>query len=241
MLRGYSFRPRRFRLRWGALALAAAACAAGIALGQWQTRRAGEKLALAAKRETSLKNPPFVLGASPASAAQLVDRRVAARGAFVAERTVFLDNRNRGGKPGYEVVTPLLLAPSLAVLVRRGWVERSSAGDGGRSEVRTPNGVVRVQGIALARLPRALEVSERPGGAVRQNLEIAEYAREIGLALQPIVIQQANDTGDGLARDWPAPDFGVDMHRAYALQWYALAALAAVLGIVLSFRRVGQG
>jgi cytochrome oxidase assembly protein ShyY1 len=53
------------------------------------------------------------------------------------------------------------------------------------------------------------------------------------------VIQQCSDDGDGLRRDWPRPDFGIDVHRAYAVQWYALAGLAAVLGIVLSFRRVG--
>jgi cytochrome oxidase assembly protein ShyY1 len=75
-------------------------------------------------------------------------------------------------------------------------------------------------------------------GGVRQNLGIGEYATETGLALQPVVIQQHNDNRDGLARDWPKPDFGVDKHRAYALQWYSLAALGAVLGLFFSFRRV---
>jgi cytochrome oxidase assembly protein ShyY1 len=75
---------------------------------------------------------------------------------------------------------------------------------------------------------------------VRQNVDIEAYAKEIGVPLQPIVIQQRNDNGDGLLRDWPRPDFGRDMNRAYAVQWYALAALAAVLGIVFSFRRVRE-
>jgi cytochrome oxidase assembly protein ShyY1 len=30
----------------------------------------------------------------------------------------------------------------------------------------------------------------------------------------------------------------VDMHEAYALQWYSLAALAVILALALSFRRV---
>ena len=217
------------------LALAAAGCAAGIALGNWQGRRAAEKTALAAELAAALREAPLRIGAEPLRPGELVNRHVEATGAFAADRTVYLDNRNRGGRPGYEVVTPLLLAPSTAVLVQRGWVER-----GARDSVRTPAGRQRIDGIALEHLPRAFAAGSEQG-AVRQNLEIDAYAKETGLALQPIVIQQRNDDGDGLSRDWPKPDFGVDMHRAYALQWYSLAALCAVLGVVFSFRRVAQG
>lgn len=216
------------------LALAGAACAAGIALGNWQSGRAEEKLALAEKLDAGMKEPAVRLSASPIATEDLLHRHVAASGAFIAERSVFLDNRNRDGKPGYEVVTPLSLSPSTAVLVQRGWVERSR-----REEVRTPPGVQRIDGIAFARLPHALELTEKSEKSVRQNLDISAYAREIGVALQPIVIQQHNDNGDGLARDWPRPDFGRDTNRAYALQWYSLATLAAVLGLVFSLRRVG--
>jgi cytochrome oxidase assembly protein ShyY1 len=233
MRRGYSF---RFRLRYGPLVLAAAGCAAGIALGNWQTRRGAEKVALAEALDASLRNPPVAIAAAPVRADELVNRHVEARGAFAAARTVYLDNRNRGGRPGYEVVTPLMLSPSVAVLVQRGWVER-----GARERVSVPAGAQHIDGIALARLPRAFSAGGGERGPIRQNLDIAGYAKETGLALQPVVIQQRNDNGDGLARDWPRPDFGVDTHRAYALQWYSLAGLSAVLGIVFSFRRVAQG
>ena len=235
MLRGYSFRPRRFRLRFWPLALAAAGCAAGIALGNWQGGRAAEKVALGEELAAALRSPPIAIGASPVRAADLVNRHVAASGAFVSERTVYLANRNRGGRPGYEVVTPLALSPQLAVLVQRGWVAREA-----REKLRTPGGTQRVDGIALEHLPRAFAFSGEESGDVRQNLDIESYATEAGLRLQPVVVQQRNDNGDGLVRDWPRPDLGVDTHRAYALQWYSLAALSAALGVVFCFRRVGQ-
>jgi cytochrome oxidase assembly protein ShyY1 len=34
---------------------------------------------------------------------------------------------------------------------------------------------------------------------------------------------------DGLVRAWPAPDFGIDTHRIYMVQWYAFALLATLL------------
>ncbi|TMI45909.1 MAG: SURF1 family protein, partial [Betaproteobacteria bacterium] len=52
-------------------------------------------------------------------------------------------------------------------------------------------------------------------------------------------IEQRSDSGDGLLREWPRPDAGIERHESYALQWYSLAALAVILAAVLSFRRIG--
>jgi surfeit locus 1 family protein len=206
---GYSFRPRLW-----ALALAAAACAAGIALGNWQSGRADEKRALGARLE-----------------------RVALQGEFVPKYTVYLDNKTRRGRAGYEIVTPLNISGSAShVLVNRGWIEAGATREV-LPEVRTPAGEVRIEGLALPRLERVMSLGRSPTGRLRQNLDIAAYAAETGLALQPRVIEQHSDSGDGLARDWAPHDAGVEKHQAYALQWYSLAALAVVLFIALSFKK----
>lgn len=208
MPRGYSFRPRLW-----ALALAAAACAAGIALGNWQSRRADEKRALAEHVQ-----------------------RIAVTGEFLPERSVLLDNKLRGGRAGYEVVAPLRLAEGIHVLVNRGWIAAPPRRDE-LPRVMTPPGRLRIEGIVLSHLPRTLKLGAPAKGPVRQSVELEEFAAESGLALQAFVIQQHSDTGDGLARDWPPPDAGIEKHQAYSFQWYSLAALALVLGVVLSFRR----
>jgi cytochrome oxidase assembly protein ShyY1 len=104
-------------------------------------------------------------------------------------------------------------------------------------DVPTPGGTVRIEGLSLDRLPRSLHLKEEAKSRVRQNLDVDAYSAETGLQLQPRVIEQHSDAPDGLARDWPPHDAGVEKHEAYALQWYALAALAVVLAIVFSFRR----
>jgi surfeit locus 1 family protein len=208
MIAGYSFRFRPW-----VLAAAAAGCAAGIALGAWQTGRAQEKRTAAAAVQTAI-----------------------VRGAFDARHTVFLDNKLRHRQPGYEVVTPLKIAGSDEhVLVNRGWIAAPATRDV-LPEVRTPAGVVSVEGVAQARLPRLL-VHGAPRGNVRQTLEIEAFAAETGLRLQPRFIEQHSALDDGLVREWPRADFGVEKHESYALQWYSLAALAAILGLVFSFRK----
>lgn len=208
MPRGYSFRPRLW-----ALALAAAACAAGIALGNWQSRRAEERRALAEHLQ-----------------------RIVVTGEFLAERTVLLDNKLRGGRAGYEVVAPLRLAEGIHVLVNRGWIAAPPRRDQLPAVV-TPPGRLRIEGVVLSHLPRTLKLGGPEKGPVRQSVELKEFAAETGLTLQAFVIQQHSDTGDGLARDWPPPDAGIEKHQAYSFQWYSLASLAVVLALVLSFRR----
>ena len=202
-----------------------------IALGNWQSRRATEKRELAAALDRAAQSVPVDLPAQ-----DVIHRRVAARGTFVPQHTVFLDNKLRNGRPGYEVVTPLRLShSSWDVLVNRGWV----AAPASRQQlpaVRTPGTDLRVEGIALERIPHALE-PKPSSGPVRQNLDIAAFAAETGLKLLPLVVEQHSDSGDGLARDWPRPDLGIEKHESYSLQWYSFAALAVVLGIIFSFRR----
>ena len=234
MFRGYSFRPRLW-----ALAAAAIACALFVSLGNWQSRRAAQKRDLAATFDRAMNSPPITLPAAPVDAAKLVRQHVAARGEFLPERTVHLDNKLRSGRTGYEVVTPLRIGRSAwHVLVNRGWVAAPASRET-LPEVRTPAGEVQVDGIALERIPHALAAGVS-SGRVRQNLDIAAFAAETGLELQPIVVEQRSDSGDGLLRDWPRPDLGIEKHESYSLQWYSFAALAIVLAVVLSFRRVAQ-
>jgi surfeit locus 1 family protein len=232
MLRGYSFRPRGWTF-----ALAAAACAAFIALGNWQSRRADAKRVLAREFDEAARAAPIELPPARIDALALIHRRVAARGVFVPERTVLLANRMRQARAGYEVVTPLRLGDSSwHVLIDRGWIAAPQTA-GVLPQVRTPPGEQHIDGIALERLPRALETGVSPGGNVRQNLDLAAFAAETGLALEPLVIEQHSPADDGLARDWPRADLGIEKHESYALQWYTFAALAIVLAVVLSFRR----
>jgi surfeit locus 1 family protein len=66
---------------------------------------------------------------------------------------------------------------------------------------------------------------------LRQNLDPARFAADTGLRVLPVVIEATEPPtpDDGLVRAWPAPDFGVDTHRVYMVQWYAFALLAGLL------------
>ncbi len=219
-----------------------AAAVAGVVLtaylGNWQMQRAAYKSEMQARIDFAERAPAVHIPAEPAVPETFSFRRAQGTGHFVPEATILLDNRVRDGVVGYEVVTPLRLRDSeLHVLVNRGWVKAPSS----RAQlpiVPTPAGEVSVEGMALPPSSRYVELSDHPeSGTVWQNLKFEQYARRYDLPLQPLILQQRNDLGDGLARTWRRPDAGVDKHRAYALQWFVMSAVIAIIYLVLHVRK----
>ena len=234
---GSFFARRRFRpTLWPTLGVAALV-AATVGLGNWQRHRGLEKEALREQYERAARQSPLELTGVSADAAALRFRPVRASGVFDGRRQVLIDNKVYRGRPGFDVVTPLKLASGdRYVLVDRGWIALGSY----RSElpqVPPPRGAIRVEGRINLPPAHYLELKVDAGtGPVRQNLDIDRIAAATGLPLLPFVIEQSGDAGDSLVRDWPPPDFGIDQHRSYMLQWYSLAGLGIVLWLVLNWR-----
>ncbi len=244
-------RPRRAALGLRFWCIAAAALAAVLltaSLGRWQLQRAAQKEALQAAMDQRAALPALdaaqlaaALGAGGAqagSADALLHRQARLRGQWLPQATVFLDNRQMQGRPGFFVVTPLRLAtrPEVVVAVQRGWVPRDFQDRTRLPEVPTPAGEVEVAGRIAAPPSRLYE----PGGTaapegssrIRQNLDLAAYGAEHGLALAPLSLLQtgSDDAGpQGLRRDWPAIDSGVAKHYGYAFQWFGLCGLVVLL------------
>ena len=206
-------------------------------LGHWQSGRADEKRALQARYDHADRDQPIHATPDLDPAAALY-RRVEARGAWDEGATILLDNRVQDGVAGYHVLTPLRLDATHALLVNRGWVA-VGPDRGVLPAIPTPDGEVAVVGIALPPGSRYFEfASAAPLGRLWQNLDFDAYARQTGLVLAPLLIQQTSAADDGLTRRWPRPDAGVDMHVGYAFQWYSLATTLVVLWIGLNLKRV---
>nr|WP_246190137.1 SURF1 family protein [Pandoraea captiosa] len=212
-------------------------------LGVWQYQRAQMRLARQAQIEQAERAPVIALGDRAYSLADVTHRRVRVTGRFLTNRVVYLDNRPRNELPGFYVVMALQVSPEHVVLVNRGWLPRDLRDREAIMPYATPAGDVTVEGIATQDPSRAFELGHggsAAGLAIRQNLDVADYARETSLPLQPFVIMQTNDTGDHLLRDWPAPASGADRNYGYMAQWFGLSLILAVLGLRIAYRRGRQ-
>jgi len=221
--------PRLLDLRIGWLPTLAtlAVFALFIALGVWQLDRAAQKRALQTRFEQLARDNVIEVPAVALEAKDVELRQVSAHGTFEPRYMIFIDNRVSHGVVGYHVIMPLRLGTSERyVLVNRGWV----AGTSDRSQlpvVRTPAGTVAVTGLAEVPGKRIFELSKQVmEGRVWQNLTIVRYRKVFPIAIQSFVIRQSNALQDDLVREWEPPDFGIERHYGYAVQWFLLAVTA---------------
>lgn len=235
MVADYPARFKSLNARFWLVALAAV-IAAGVTLrlGMWQLSRAEHKQALQASIDRQSALPPLgetaLADAAPGATADLLYRRVQLQGRWLGDHTVFLDNRQIAGKPGFYVLTPLQLMPSgLTVVIQRGWVQRNFSDRSALPPVDTPEGDVSVQGRIAPAPGKLYEFDGAQQGKIRQNLDLPRFEAELGVPLAAFTVMQSDAQGDGLVRDWPAIDSGVDKHFGYAFQWFALCALISCL------------
>ncbi len=214
-----------------------------VSLGQWQTRRAVEKadrLALALERSHAV---PIDLSQAPIDGAALEWRHVLLRGHWHPGGVLLIDNRIRAHRPGYEVVQVFELdADGTQVLVNRGWT--AARADRGPVAVAPPGaGPTVLEGTLVVpdehRFSLGSPAYDAPVAPVTvwPSLSIIQYEQLAGVKLAPWVLQQTSSADDALDRNWPGPPEDADRHRAYALQWYSFALIAAGIYITLGLRR----
>ena len=211
-------------------------------LGRWQLERAREKDRLFEEFDsatgTSLEHGPV----DDKAATRNRFSRISVFGRYDTERQFLLDNMINEGRVGYQVLTPLSMpGEARMLLVNRGWI----AMDSDRSILpATPvdTGERRIEG-RIGRLPVAgiragagLDASETGWPRRAQFPRRGELEEALGEELFAYVLLLEPDQPDGYVREWRPAVMSADRHRAYALQWFAMAATVAILIVVLFLR-----
>jgi surfeit locus 1 family protein len=215
-----------------------------IALGIWQLERSEEKRAFLELEQRQAASE--VLHLSPATEDNpeaLRYRKVEVRGHYDNARQFLIDNQVSDGKPGYFVLTPLILeGAAKAVLVNRGWVplnrDRSILPDVEIKKLRTTitgrvNSFPRV-GIKLA----GADLPTANWPSVVQIADSNILAKTLGYPLFQFQIELDKDLPDGFKREWRTTAIMLpEQHTAYAIQWFALALTLTIIFIWYSFKK----
>lgn len=236
--------PRSLRALVVMLTACALACAGFVALGVWQVQRLAWKEALIARVDRNMNGAP-VAAPGPSRWQGLTPedeyRRVQVHGRFDFAHEVPVAATTALGT-GYWVLTPLRTQEGAWVFVNRGFVPPELRG-------RAPAGAAEQAVVGLLRFAE-------PGGRPLQHNDPAAgrwYSRDVQAIAQSQGLQgpvapyflDAVAT-PGAPPEWPRPGLTVvqfaNNHLAYALTWFALAAMmaAAIVYVLLDARR-GRG
>ena len=88
-----------------------------VALGSWQIIRLNWKNNLISEIESSLKNPPVELSKSNLENYL----KIKTSGSIDIDKQIYLYSLNDAGKPGFEVINPILIN-NTNYLINRGWI-----------------------------------------------------------------------------------------------------------------------
>ena len=212
-----------------------------ISLGIWQLDRAEEK-------RTILQQYNANQGADTAAISDLLqDTNVQYRSTIVSgfldgTRRIFLDNRVKYGRPGYEVFEPLQVnglvedGRPLTLLVNRGWVP-ASLDRRQLPEVESITDVAEFRGVLYRQLPGGyrlddgiVEIKDWPSRIGWISVERAQtlfdtlfYSYQLRLDSESV---GALDTG------WPTVAVQPEKHTGYAVQWFIMAAVLLIMTVV---------
>ena len=225
-----------------AISLALIAACLGMARLQWW--RAETRGATYEQQQATASARPMVLNAARRDDPVPPWHPVAAHGVWLANSTIFLDNKMYRQRVGYQVLTALQLDGTQAVvLVNRGWVAAPRL----RSElplVTTPEGRANVVGIARPFEDKVFELGQSvPDGPVWQHVRESDYRQRSGLDVLPLIVLQSDgvpgvpggSVADGLVRDWSdvrGPDNPAWRHIGYAIMWVVFALMAMGYSLV---------
>jgi cytochrome oxidase assembly protein ShyY1 len=213
-----------------------------VALGCWQIQRGHDKRDLLRRYAAVLAQPATAF--NPAQAATDAVIHVHALGYYDTQRQVLLDNRSSHEQPGYEVWTPLRLQQGTLVMVNRGWIPRTAAGQP-LPQLPAPGGLVDVDGYWREFPQPGLRLGGTPPCEKAASYPvIVNYPREQDLACllgEPVargLLLLNADAPGGYVREWDFNNgFPPVRHYAYAAQWFALAVTLLALFIKLNLKR----
>lgn len=199
-------------------------------LGFWQLDRAAGKNRLEALFEDDAP-VTRVTGDMPVTEFQGIE----ARGRYLDDRQVLIDNMFLDGRVGYYALVPFRYAPGEPLLiVNRGWIA-GKPGDDSLPELGIGDDTRTIRGRA-GYLPK-VGVRSRPAfedspgwPRIANYPTLGELATELGEELLPFVLLLGPGEDDGFLRRWRPDERGPMMHYGYAIQWFAMAA--AVLGLI---------
>lgn len=226
-------------------------CLIMVRLGVWQLGRADEKLSLVEQRQAVENSALIELGQTIQQGDFEKLQRyqpVTFRGQYVPGSTIFVDNKVLNSKVGYQVFSTVkLISSNQHVVVGRGWV--SNQGDRSSLPLIETNFEMQLF-VGRVNLPPAkpplwdddFAVNQ---GVVWQYLPLVEYSKQLTRPVLPVVVELAPESGtpddQQFLRVWQSvSDADVGKHKAYALQWFAMALTLFVIGLIMLIKSLSN-
>lgn len=197
-------------------------CCFLLSLGIWQLHRAEAKRLL-------------LLQASP----------IKIKGHYDNNHVFLLDNKFYKHQIGYEVLTPFIIKNNnKLILINRGWISRDNnkypippiipKAIGGEQIV---SGIIYTPPKKPFLLKKTSLEKNNNWPLVTQAIEIKNFEEKLKKNIYPAIIWLDKNNKNCFSCDWKPVVILAEQHRAYAVQWFALALTLFIICIILNIKK----
>lgn len=208
-----------------------------LRLGFWQLGRAEEKREFLSIQQENMQREVLPINKLLADNKVLRYGRAMLEGHYDTKHQFLLDNQFHGGKVGYFVLTPFVLAQGgQTVLVNRGWVLMNKD----RTQLPNisfipPEEPLSITGIInhFPQVGLVLAGADEPGQGWPSVVQLINTKKIFNKLKQPILdfqVQLSAEQPYGYIREWQVQTrIPPEKHVAYAFQWFSLAVTLTLL------------
>ena len=210
-----------------------------VSLGLWQLDRADQKRTIEAAIVSANAGPVELI----ANGRELLDKEyfhVRLQGSYLSDKQFIYDNQIVDQVSGYYVLTPFILTDQLGViLVNRGFIPWN-----GQRE--------KFADIAVDSVSREIKV-QVSSPIKRMELKATDVSRQFPVLIQAIdfdVLEEVSklefvkvvglldpSSSDGYVRKWEPYTGSIEKHIGYAIQWFLMALVLAIIGLRIGLKR----
>jgi len=210
-----------------------------VSLGLWQLDRADQKRTIEAAIVSANAGPVELI----ANGRELLDKEyfhVRLQGSYLSDKQFIYDNQIVDQVSGYYVLTPFILTDQLGViLVNRGFIPWN-----GQRE--------KFADIAVDSVSREIKV-QVSSPIKRMELKATDVSRQFPVLIQAIdfdVLEEVSklefvkvvglldpSSSDGYVRKWEPYTGSIEKHIGYAIQWFLMALVLAIIGLRIVLKR----
>ena len=210
-----------------------------VSLGLWQLDRADQKRTIEAAIVNAKTGPVELI----ANGRELLDKEyfhVRLQGNYLSDKQFIYDNQIVDQVSGYYVLTPFILTDQLGViLVNRGFIPWN-----GQRE--------RLADIAVDSVSREIKV-QVSSPIKRMELKATDVSRQFPVLIQAVdfdVLEEVSklkfvkvvglldpSSSDGYVRKWEPYTGSIEKHIGYAIQWFLMALVLAIIGLRIGLKR----
>ena len=210
-----------------------------VSLGFWQLDRADQKRAI----EVSIQKANMGSDELIASEELLKDKEyyeVRLKGKVINDKQFIYDNQIVDQISGYYVLTPFVLSSDLkAILINRGFIpwngRRDQLADISIGQVSQEVKVQISKPIKRMELKSSEAKSEFP--ILLQAIDIGEMSALADIDFSNVIGLLDSDSANGFVRKWEPYTGSIEKHIGYAIQWFLMALVLAIIGIRLGLKQ----